>query len=141
MERAYLHVFEGTIRAMTRTWLIVAVLSLLSSLACRHRVYIASVPAGASLSLDGEVVGTTPQEVVVDWRLRQSTVIVAQVQDYRDMELNLSEDLRMRQILADALFFRGGRLSGAAVRTRHEVLFVREHGSSGTWSAEDARRN
>ena len=110
-------------------------------MACRHRVHINSVPAGASLSIHGEVIGTTPQEIVVDWRLGRSTILLAQVQDYRDVEVDLSEDLRLRRVLGDVLLFRWGRLSGRTVRTRHEVLFVREHGAAGTWSAEDARRN
>ena len=85
--------------------------------------------------------GTTPQELVVDWRLGRSTMLVAEVQDYRDVEVDLAKALHLRRVLGDVLLLRWGRLSGNTVRSHHELLFVREHGPSGTWSAEDARRN
>ena len=110
-------------------------------LGCKHRVSVNSVPAGAALYLNDEPVGATPQEITVDWRVRESFVLTAHAQGYRPLSIDLVHDLSVGQIIRDALMLRWKMLRGHRTRMEHELLFIREHGAAGTWSAEDARRN
>ena len=125
-------------RKMFRISLLFLAMSLVS---CKHKVRIDSVPAGASLAVNGEPVGATPDEIIVTWRPWAEIELVAHAQDYRPMRLDLSEDLSLWRLTKEVLTLRWGQVLGLRVRTEHELLFIREHGHSGTWSAEDARRN
>jgi hypothetical protein len=108
---------------------------------CKHRVWVDSVPAGASLTVNGELMGSTPKEIEVVWSPLSELELTVQAQGYRPMNVDLSDDLSMGRIFAEILGLRWRRLTGRAVRTEHELIFIREHGSSGTWLPEDARRN
>jgi hypothetical protein len=113
----------------------------LGLLGCKHKVFIDSVPAGASLSVNGELVGATPQEITVVWQPWSEIELVASAQGYRSLRIALEDDLSLWGLTKEFLLLRWGRALGLRVRSEHELLFIREHGASGTWSAEDARRN
>ena len=118
--------------ALASAWLLVG---------CQHQVAIRSVPAGAALYLNDEPIGATPHALTVKWKPSQELILRAEAQGYRPLKVNLQDDLSIRKWVEDVFRFRWRRLKGTTVRTEHELLFIREHGPSGTWSVEEARRN
>lgn len=108
---------------------------------CQHQVAIRSVPAGAALYLNDEPIGATPHSMTVTWKPRQELVLRAEAQGYRTLSVDLQEDLSIPKLVGDLFRFQWRQLNGTNVRTEHELLFIREHGPSGTWSVDEARRN
>ena len=110
-------------------------------LACRHKVAVHSVPEGASLLLNGEPIGATPQELDLVWVPFKELTLTADARGYRSVSISLEDDLSLGLVVREFLTLRWGRLFGKNVRSEHEFLFIREHGEAGSWGAEDARRN
>ncbi len=121
-----------------KTLLLVAGLGLSG---CQHKVWVESVPAGASLSINGERVGATPQELTVTWVPFKDLNLTAQSQGYRPLTVPLHDDLTLARVVRELLSLRWGKVRGQEVRSQHELLFIREHEESGTWTVDDARRN
>ena len=91
--------------------------------------------------LNGEPVGATPQELEMVWVPLKDLTLTADARGYRSVTLSLEEDLSLGLVVRELVTLRWGRLLGKSVRSEHEVLFIREHGEAGSWTAEDARRN
>jgi hypothetical protein len=66
-----------------------------------QRVLINSNPAGATISVDGEVRGQTPTEVVLD--TRRNYTITATKDGYNDATLTLNRELGVLWIVLDIL--------------------------------------
>ncbi len=85
--------------------------------------------------------GSTPQELELSWSPFRDLELTAHAQGYRPMSVELSDDVSLSLLFREVLTLRWKRLMGRAIRSEHELLFIREHGASGTWVPEDARRN
>ena len=105
---------------------------------CAHRVRVESVPPGATVWLDEQIVGVTPMERTLVWnplrRFRAVTATVA-LDGYRSVPIDLSNRVTMRRIWRDIF---GRSLRRTEPRFTHTVRLVDEHGPSGTWTREDA---
>jgi hypothetical protein len=110
----------------------------LVGLGCAHRVELTSEPPGAEISVRGRPVGASPVELRVWWVPLGHLPVHAELQGYRDLDLDLQGDLGPVRILGEILTFRVPRLLGLKPRSSHQVVLVREHGPVGTWTPSDA---
>jgi len=114
-------------------------LALASAVGCAHRVQVSSQPPGAEVRFRGKAVGTTPCEFTTLWVPLRRMNVQLRLPGQRTTTFHLNDDTGPFRLLGDVLRpWRWARLVGAQVRTRHEVVLVRRHGRSGTWSPEDA---
>ena len=106
---------------------------------CVHRVYIETTPPGATVTMSGEKLGVTPLDDRMWWypfRPMEARVVMP---GYRTVRLDLSERVGPWVLAGDMVRpWRWGRLVGVQHRGRHEVVMIRNHGPSGTWTPEDA---
>ena len=121
-------------RHMVPAYTIPAMWTALLLLGCVHRVPIQSLPAGATVTWNGEEVGRAPVEVEVrPFRPRELEVTLP---GYRPAVLRLSRTGPM-SFVAEAVTLRWFRATGLVPWHTVEVTLVREHGGIGTWDAED----
>ncbi len=86
---------------------------------CAHRATISSDPPGAQVRLGSQYLGVTPIEVKVGRWPWSANVVQVSVAGRRWTDVELSRWKR---------------------KSEHEVLLVRRHGRSGTWTPEDAEQ-
>ncbi len=91
----------------------------LASAGCTHRALITSDPPGAEVRLGKQYVGITPVEVEI------SRIPFTPNRVRVNMPGRRWADVRIRRFKR---------------HSEHEVLLIRSHGRSGTWTPEDAER-
>ena len=106
---------------------------------CAHRVMLESDPPGATIKMDGEMVGVTPTELQVTWVPFRDNQVQLKMPQRRSVTLDLHKDLSLLRLTGEIFTFRWGRLMGKVPRAHHRAHFVRHHGPSGTWAPEDAK--
>jgi len=120
-------------------WLRAASILMAVALApgCAHRVAIVSEPLGAQVRRDGELVGSTPSELVV-WSMpftRPTAKLT--MPGYRPMEVALHKDRKPMRRFWEFLTLRWRKAFALSPTGLHEVLMVERHGPAGTWTPED----
>lgn len=124
---------------MVRTTLINSVLLSLMLSGCAHRVMLDSDPPGATVKLEGKVVGVTPTELSVRWVPFQDNEVQVKLPHRRTVVLDLQKDVGLLRLSWEVVTFRWGKLSGKVPRTVHRAHFVRKHGPAGTWAPDEAK--
>jgi hypothetical protein len=102
---------------------------------CVHRVRIESEPPGATVEVDGRVVGVTPMERELRWWPFRKAPATVRLEGHRDVPIDLSKRVWLRRIWRDVV---GRGLYRSAPRFTHTVRLVEEHGQAGTWTREEA---
>jgi len=124
---------------MMRSTLVIPVLLSLVLGGCAHRVMLDSDPPGASVKVDGKMVGVTPTEISVQWAPFRHNEVQLKLPHRRTVVLDLQKDVGLLRLSWEVITFRWGRLSGKVPRTVHRMHFVRKHGPAGTWVPEEAK--
>ena len=106
---------------------------------CAHRVMLDSDPPGATIKMDGEMVGVTPTELQVRWVPFRSNELQLKLPRRRSVTLDLHKDVGLMRLCWEVLSFRWGKLLGRVPRTHHRAHFVQNHGPAGTWTPEDVK--
>ena len=106
---------------------------------CAHRVMLDSDPPGATIKMNGEMVGVTPTELKVTWVPFTDNTIQLRMPKRRVVTMDLHDDFGVGRLTWEILTFQYGKLLGKKPRIHHRAHFVRKHGPSGTWSPEEAR--
>lgn len=110
-------------------------LPLLGS-SCAYRVALASNPAGAQITLPDGTTVSAPAEAQLRWRPFGKQEITAQAAGYRPVTVDLRKsEVRWAHYVRDAIF-RPSTYVGAP-RSEVEIVLVPEHGSVGTWTADE----
>lgn len=115
-----------------------ALLGLLLALGpgCAYRVSLHSDPAGAQVTLPSGQTVSTPAEAQLRWRPFGKQEVTVQAAGYRPLTVDLRKsEIRLSHYLRDAIF-RPSTLTGAS-RGRVTLVLVPEHGSVGTWTADE----
>ena len=106
---------------------------------CAHRVMLDSDPPGATIKMDGKMVGVTPTELKVRWIPFKRTRVLLKLPQRRAVTLDLHKDVGLMRIGWEVLSFQWGKLLGQKARTHHRTHFVKHHGPAGTWTPDDVR--
>jgi hypothetical protein len=106
---------------------------------CAHRVMLDSDPPGATIRIDGEMVGVTPTELKVRWVPFTDNKVQLHMPRRRIVTLDLHEDFGLGGFLWEVLTFQYGKLLGKTPRTHHRAHFVHKHGPAGTWTPQDVK--
>lgn len=128
-----------------------AVLSAPSLTGCAHTIEIDSDPPGASVRVDGRLVGFTPVTVEMPWRpmFTKDYDIVVRLTDQNTVRGSLRDEMRLwrpvwRAITHPIEALRGcpkpgDPYEGAGSCPDHVVNYVLidNHGTAGTWGPED----
>lgn len=116
-------------------------LALTLGLGCAHRTVIQADVPGAEVRRGKRALGPAPQELVVVWVPFRPHKLQVSAPGYRTATVNLYRDVGPIRLLGELLWPpRWGQLVAQRPRSVHEVVMVRRHGRSGTWTAEDAQR-
>lgn len=108
---------------------------------CAHKVAITTSPLGARVSYRGEPLGVAPTTVDARWAPFRDMTVEVSLPGYRTTTLDLQKDIGPVRIFFEVFRpWRWDRWWGKEIRSRHEVLMVREHRPVGTWTPEDVRR-
>ena len=106
---------------------------------CAHRVMLDSDPPGATIRVDGEMVGVTPTELKVRWVPFTDNEVQLKMPKRRVVTLDLHEDFGMGTLTWEIITFQYGKLLGKTPRTHHRAHFVHKHGPAGTWAPEEVK--
>jgi len=106
---------------------------------CAHRVMLDSDPPGATVKIDGEMVGVTPTEIEVTWVPFTDNTVQLKMPKRRVVTLDLHDDFGVMCLTWEILTFQYGKLLGKEARTHHRTHLVRQHGPAGTWAPDEAR--
>ncbi len=127
------------LRALRALLAVPAVAAALCTAGCVHKVHIDTTPPGATVTMSGKKLGVTPLDDRMWWypfRPMEARVVMP---GYRTVQLDLSEPVGPWVLAGDIVRpWRWGRLIGVQYRGRHEVVMIRIHGQSGTWTPEEA---
>ena len=106
---------------------------------CAHRVMLDSDPPGATVRMDGKMVGVTPTELQVRWVPFTDNEVQLKMPKRRAVTLDLHDDLGVGRLTWEFCTFQYGKLLGKKPRTHHRAHFVRKHGPAGTWSPDEVK--
>ena len=107
---------------------------------CLHRIRVESFPAGATVYYKDNEIGTTPVEKTVFWYPLANIPIEVQLANYRSVTVQAENQISLRKITGDLMFFRYKKMLGLEPRTVHNIHMIRMHGPAGTWTPEDAKK-
>jgi hypothetical protein len=116
-----------------------ALLLAVSLSGCAHRVMLDSDPRGASIKMNGELVGVTPTQVQVRWVPFKKQEVQLRVPKRRVVTIDLNDDFGVGRLGWELLTFQYGKLLGKTPRTHHRAHFVRKHGPVGTWTPDEVK--
>jgi hypothetical protein len=107
---------------------------------CLHRIRVESFPPGATVYHKNNDIGTTPLEKTIIWYPFLQIPMEIRLPNYRSVNFNAQDQLSVRKITLDIFTFRYKKWLGIEPRVVHNIYMIREHGPTGTWTPEDAKK-